>query len=74
MQKSKIRYLTRALMALIIMPSFAFCGNQAQSNQSNNNRVINELFEADLDISIIAKPSEIQLFEGAKTAVYTYEA
>lgn len=74
MQKSKLKNLTRALMALIIMPSFAFCGNQAQSRQSNHNVTINELFEADVDISITAKPSEVQLFEGAKTAVYTYEA
>ncbi len=61
-------------MALIIMPSFAFCSNQAQSNQSSSNKVINELFEADVDISISAKPSEVQLFEGSKTAVYTYQA
>ena len=32
------------------------------------------MFEADVDISITAKPSEVQLFEGAKTAVYTYQA
>ena len=61
-------------MILFIMPLFAFCTHGAQSNQSNSNRVINELFEADVDISITAKPSEAQLFEGPKTAVYRYEA
>ena len=55
-------------MALIIMPLFVFCTRGAQNNQSNSNRTINELFEADLDISITAKPSEVQLFEGPKTA------
>ena len=61
-------------MALIIMPSFVFCSNQAQSRQSNHNETINEKFEADVDVSITAKPSEVQLFEGPKTAVYTYDA
>ena len=74
MHKSKLIYLTRALMVMIIMPSFAFCSNPSQSRQSNRNETINELFEADVDISITAKPSEVQLFEGAKTSVYTYQA
>lgn len=54
MQKSKLTNLTRALMALIIMPSFVFCSNQAQSSISNNNETINELFDADVDITITA--------------------
>ena len=74
MHKSKLTNLTRALMALIIMPSFAFCSNQEQNRQSNHNETINELFKADVDISITATLSEVQLFEGAKTAVYTYQA
>ncbi len=74
MQISKLKYLTRALMALIIMPSFALCANGAQNKQTTNNSTINEQFEAEIDISITAKPSEIPLFDGEKTAVYKYEA
>ena len=68
MQKSKLINLTRALMALIIMPSFVLCSSGAQSNQTSGNSTINELFEADVDIAITAKPSEAQLFEGPKNS------
>lgn len=61
-------------MVLIIMPSFAFCHNDGQNKQLRNNQTINESFDADIDISITANPSEVQLFEGQKTAVYTYHA
>ena len=61
-------------MALIIMPSFAFCHNEGQNKQSNNSQTINESFVADVDITITAKPSKMQLLEGQKTAVYTYHA
>ena len=74
MNERRIKTLMRALMALVIMPSFAFCSNQGQNRQSNHNETINEKFEADVDVSITAKPSEVQLFEGPKTAVYTYDA
>ena len=74
MKKTSIKYLTGALMALIIMPSFVFCHSSAQNKQSNSSLTINESFEADIDIAITAKPSEVQLFEGQKTAVYSYDA
>ena len=74
MRKNRVKYVTRVLMALIIMPSFAFCHNEGQNKQLSNNQTINESFDADIDISITAKPSEVQLFEGQKTAVYTYHA
>lgn len=61
-------------MIMIIMPSFAFCSNSAQNKQANNNRTISESFEADVDISITATPSRVQLFEGLETEVYTYKA
>ncbi len=34
---------------------------------------INESFEADVDISLTAVSSEVQLFEGEKTDVYSYK-
>lgn len=51
-----------------------FATNEGQNKQLSNNQTINESFDADIDISITAKPSEVQLFEGQKTAVYTYHA
>ena len=74
MKKNRLKHLARALMALIIVPSLAFCHNEGQSRQSNHNDTINESFVADVDIYITAKPSEVQLFEGQKTAVYIYQA
>ena len=74
MQISKLLYLTRALITLIIMPSFAFCSNNKQNKQVENYRTITETFVADVDISLTATPSEVQLFEGRKTAIYTYKS
>ena len=61
-------------MVLIIIPSFAFCHNNAQNKKTSSNHTITESFVADVDISITASPSEVQLFEGQKTAVYSYKA
>ena len=74
MHKNKLTYLTRALMVMIIMPSFVFCHNTGQNKQTKGFSTITDSFEADIDLSITATPFEVQLFEGQKTAVYTYKA
>ncbi|MDD2475063.1 MAG: multicopper oxidase domain-containing protein [Dysgonamonadaceae bacterium] len=74
MHKNKLTYLTRALMVMIIMPSFVFCHSTGQNKQTKRFSTITESFEADIDLSITATPFEVQLFEGQKTAVYTYKA
>ena len=61
-------------MVLIILPSFVFCHSNGQNKRANNHHIVNESFEADVDISLTAVPSEVQLFEGEKTDVYTYKA
>ncbi len=74
MRKNNLKYLAGAMMIMIILPSFAFCHNSKQNKQSNNHPTINETFEPDIDISITARQTEVQLFEGQKTAVYNYQA
>ena len=59
---------------MIIMPSFAFCQNSKQQKRSSDQFTIKESFEPDIDISLTATPAEIQLFEGEKTAIYTYSS
>lgn len=61
-------------MMIIIMPSFVFCHSDKQRAHANHNQVIDEQFEADIDIALTATPSEVQLFEREKTAVYTYQS
>jgi len=64
----------RVLILLIIIPSFAFCKNSKQQKRSSSQLTITESFEPDIDISLTAIPAEIQLFEGEKTAIYTYNS
>ncbi len=64
----------RALIIMIIMPSFAFCQNSKQQKRSSNQFTVTESFEPDIDISLTATPTEIQLFSGEKTQVYTYRS
>ena len=73
MQLINIKHLTRVLMVIIIIPSFVFCHNDGQNKQADNHNTINESFEADVDISLTAVSSEVQLFEGEKTDVYSYK-
>jgi len=72
MKKTKLKQITRVLILLVIIPSFAFCNNSKQQKRSSNQFTITDSFEPDIDISLTATPAEIQLLEGEKTAVYTY--
>lgn len=74
MKKKKLKQITRVLIILVIMPSFAFCNNSKQQKRSSNQFTITESFEPDIDISLTATPAELQLFEGEKTAIYTYRS
>lgn len=74
MRKNKSKQIMRALIILVIMPSFAFCQNSKQQKRSSNQFTLTESFEPDVDISLTANPAEIQLFEGEKTAIYTYSS
>lgn len=64
----------RVLILLIIIPSFTFCQNSKQQKRSSSQFTMTESFEPDIDISLTATPAELQLFEGEKTAVYTYRS
>ena len=64
----------RVLILLIILPSFTFCQNSKQQKRSSSQFTMTESFEPDIDISLTATPAELQLFEGEKTAVYTYRS
>ena len=72
MKKTKLKQITRVLILLVIIPSFAFCNNSKQQKRSSNQFTITDSFEPDIDISLTATPAEIQLLEGEKTADYTY--
>lgn len=74
MKKNRLKQITRVLTLLVIMPSFAFCQNSKQQKQISKQFTITESFDPDVDISLTATPAEIQLFEGEKTAVYTYRS
>lgn len=74
MNKNKLNQIMRVLILLIIIPSFAFCQNSKQQKRSSSQFTITESFEPDIDISLTAIPAEIQLFEGEKTAIYTYNS
>ena len=74
MRKNKSKQIMRALILLIIMPSFAFCQNSKQQKRSSNQFTVTESFEPDIDISLTATPAEIQLFPGEKTQIYTYHS
>src|SRR5690554_5369040 len=72
MKKTKLKQITRVLILLVIIPSFAFCNNSKQQKRSSNQFTITDSFEPDIDISLTSTPAEIQLLEGEKTAVHTY--
>lgn len=72
MKNNRLKQITRVLILLVIIPSFAFCQNSKHQKRSSNQFTITESFEPDIDISLTATPAEIQLLEGEKTAVYTY--
>ena len=74
MKKSRLKKILNALILLHFVPLFAFCVNSKQQKHLSSHTTITETFEPDLDISLIAKPSKMQLFEGRETAVYQYEA
>ncbi len=74
MKKNKLKQITRVLILLIIIPSFAFCQNSKQQKRSSNQFTITDSFEPDIDISLTATPAKIQLLEGEKTAIYTYRS
>lgn len=74
MKINKLKQTMRILILLLIIPSFSFCQNSKQPKLSDNRFAITESFDPDIDISLTTTPAEIQLFEGEKTAVYTYKS
>ena len=74
MKNNKLKLIAGVLIALLVIPLFAFCQNSKQQQQSSSHFTITESFDPDVDISLTATPSETELSEGPKTAVYTYEA
>jgi len=74
MNKNRLKQVMRALIILVIMPSFAFCQNSKQQKRSSKQFTITESFDPDIDISLTATPAEMQLFKGEKTAIYTYRS
>ncbi|HSH52535.1 MAG TPA: multicopper oxidase domain-containing protein, partial [Bacteroidales bacterium] len=50
------------------------CNTNGQPNQSAGNYKVNSNFEADIDIALTATEKPLQIFNGEKTGVYTYQA
>jgi len=59
-------------MALLsVAPSLVFC-NSNNAEQIPGNQSVSPEFNADLDIELTATPSELSIFEGQNTSVYSY--
>lgn len=57
-----------------LLPSLAFCTSSGQQKTIPGNYNVNESFNPETDIELTAAPSELQLFSGNKTNVYTYQS
>ncbi|MDD4739959.1 MAG: multicopper oxidase family protein [Bacteroidales bacterium] len=69
-----LEYSAKGLVGIALIPSLAFCQNNGQQKIIRGNYTINENFEADTDIELTAVPSELQLFPGSKTNIYSYQS
>jgi len=69
-----LEYSAKGLVGIALIPSLAFCQNNGQQKTIRGNYTINENFEADTDIELTAVPSELQLFPGSKTNIYSYQS
>ncbi len=64
---------TKGIVCTVLFPSFAWCTTNGQQKEVQGNYKVNENFNPETDIELTAIPSELQLFSGDKTKVYTYE-
>jgi FtsP/CotA-like multicopper oxidase with cupredoxin domain len=69
-----LEYSAKGLVGIALIPSLAFCQNNGQQKTIRGNYTINQNFEADTDIELTAVPSELQLFPGSKTSIYSYQS
>jgi len=74
MRKNRVKQIRSVLILLIFTSLFSSCQNGEQQKQSTSQFTMTESFEPDIDISLTATPAELQLFEGEKTAIYTYRS
>ena len=56
-----------------LLPSLAFCTSNGQQKTIQGNYQVSDNFEADVDIELTASQSELQLFSGNQTRVYSYQ-
>lgn len=73
MRNNRIKQLRRVSVLLIMVPLLTYCQNSKQP-RSGSQFTMTASFNPDIDISLTATPAELQLFEGEKTAVYTYRS
>jgi FtsP/CotA-like multicopper oxidase with cupredoxin domain len=64
----------RGVALTTLLPSLAFCTTNGQQKTIPGNYNVNESFNPETDIELTAAPSELQLFSGNKTNVYTYQS
>lgn len=73
-RKQFLKNSTKGVACTMLFPTMVFCTTNGQQNEVQGNYSVNENFNPETDIELTAIPSELQLFSGHKTSVYTYKS
>jgi FtsP/CotA-like multicopper oxidase with cupredoxin domain len=65
---------TKGVAFATLFPSLAFCTTNGKQKTIPGSYSITQNFEPDVDVELTATPSELQLFSGNKTNIYTYQS
>lgn len=73
-RKEFIKSSAKGVALTTILPTLAFCTSNGQQKTVKGNYTVSKNFEPDVDIELTASPSELQLFPGNKTNIYSYQS
>ncbi|QGY45802.1 multicopper oxidase domain-containing protein [Maribellus comscasis] len=72
-RKEFLQNSAKGVALTTLLPSLAFCTSNGQQKTIQGNYQVSDNFKADVDIELTASQSELQLFSGNQTRVYSYQ-
>lgn len=73
-RKQFLKKSAKGVALTTLLPSLAFCSGNGQPKTVRGSYTITGSFEPDIDIELTASPSELQLFSGDQTKIYSYRS